>query len=34
VLLNGRAVLLVQETEESNAAFEWELLPKEAIRRY
>lgn len=34
VLLNGRAVLLVQETEEDNAAFEWELLPKEAIRRY
>jgi len=34
VLLNGRAVLLVQETEENDASFEWELLPKEAIRRY
>lgn len=33
VLLNGRAILLVQETQE-NAGYRWELLPKETIRRY
>ena len=34
VLLQGRAVLLVQRVEQNDAAFGWELLPKEAIRRY
>lgn len=34
VLLNGRAVLLTQETQEENAGYSWELLTKEAIRRY
>ena len=34
VLLGGRAVLLTQETQEKNAAYGWELLPKEAVRRY
>jgi len=34
VLLQGRAVLLVQRVEQNDAAFGWELLPKETIRRY
>lgn len=34
VLLHGRAVLLTQETQEDDAGYHWELLPKEAIRRY
>jgi hypothetical protein len=34
VLLNGKAVLLTQETRGENASYGWELLPKEAIRRY
>jgi len=34
VLLRGRAVLLVQRVEQNDAACGWELLPKEAIRRY
>ena len=34
VLLNGRAVLLVQESGQEDAACEWELLPKEVVRRY
>ena len=34
VLLQGRAVLLVQRVEQNDAAGTWELLPKEAIRRY
>jgi hypothetical protein len=34
VLLNGRAVLLAQKKREDDAGTEWELLPKETIRRY
>jgi hypothetical protein len=34
VLLNGKAVLLTRETQQKNAAYGWELLPKEAVRRY
>ena len=34
VLLNGKAVLLTQESRGDNAEYGWELLPKEAIRRY
>jgi hypothetical protein len=34
VLLNGRAVLLAQKKREDDAGNEWELLPKETIRRY
>ncbi|MDH5277317.1 MAG: hypothetical protein OEW88_12915 [Gammaproteobacteria bacterium] len=34
VLLNGRAVLLAQEKRDNNAGYDWELLPKEAVRRY
>lgn len=34
VLLHGRAVLLTQETQEDDAGYNWELLSKEAIRRY
>ena len=34
VLLRGRAVLLAQKKRDDNAGSEWELLPKEAIRRY
>jgi hypothetical protein len=34
VLLQGRAVLLVQKVEQNDAGSGWELLPKEAIRRY
>lgn len=35
VLQNDRAILLVRESlEESHANYDWELLPKEAIRRY
>jgi hypothetical protein len=34
VLLGGRAVLLVQRVEQNDAACDWQLLPKEAIRRY
>jgi hypothetical protein len=34
VLLNGRAILLTQKKRDGNAGNEWELLPKEAVRRY
>jgi hypothetical protein len=34
VLLNGKAVLLAQEANETSAAYDWQLLPKDAIRRY
>jgi len=34
VLLDGRAVLLVQRVEQNDATCGWELLGKEAIRRY
>lgn len=34
VLLNGRAILLTQEARGENAGYSWELLSKEAIRRY
>ena len=34
VLLNGKAVLLTQATREKDACYNWELLPKEIIRRY
>ena len=35
VLLNDRAILLVRESlEENHANNDWELLPKETIRRY
>ena len=34
VLLNGVAVLLTQEAREQDAGYEWELLPKETVRRY
>ncbi len=34
VLLHGRAVLLTQKTQERDADYSWELLSKEAIRRY
>jgi hypothetical protein len=34
VLLSGKAVLLTQEYRGDDAEYEWELLPKETIRRY
>lgn len=34
VLLNGRAILLTQEKRNDHVSDGWELLPKEAIRRY
>jgi hypothetical protein len=34
VLLEGRAVLLVERTENDNDGYEWRLLPREEIRRY
>lgn len=34
VLLDGRAVLLAQKTDKSGTAYDWELLSKDAIRRY
>jgi hypothetical protein len=34
VLLNDRAILLAQKKRDSDAGNEWELLSKEAIRRY
>jgi hypothetical protein len=34
VLLNGRAVLLAEKNRDGNAGYEWELLSKEAVRRY
>ena len=34
VLLNGIAVLLTQEAREADVDCRWELLPKEAVRRY
>lgn len=34
VLLDGRAVLLVERAENNNDGYEWRLLPREEIRRY
>ncbi len=34
VLVEGRAVLLVEKPESGNAACDWQLLPREEIRRY
>lgn len=34
VLLGGRAVLLATEAKEANAGYGWEILPREAVRRY
>ncbi|MEJ2604359.1 MAG: hypothetical protein P8172_13915 [Gammaproteobacteria bacterium] len=34
VLIAGRAVLLVERPEMKDAAFDWQLLPREEIRRY
>jgi len=34
VLIHGRAVLLVERPEKNNVAFDWQLLPREDIRRY
>jgi hypothetical protein len=34
VLIEGRAVLLVQRPEKNNVGFNWQLLPREAIRRF
>lgn len=34
VLLHGRAVLLTEESRDSNECSGWRILPKEAIRRY
>lgn len=34
VLLGGRAVLLAKEAEEANVGYGWEILSREAIRRY
>jgi len=34
VLLEGRAVLLVQRTEQNDGSHEWNLAPKEIIKRY
>ena len=34
VLIEGRAVLLVQRAEKNNVGFHWQLLPREDIRRY
>jgi hypothetical protein len=34
VLIEGRAVLLVQRSEKDNVGFNWQLLPREAIRRF
>ena len=34
VLIQGRAVLLVQRPEKKNVSFHWQLLPREDIRRF
>lgn len=34
VLLDGLAVLLVQKSENRDGDYDWELLPREAVRRY
>lgn len=34
VLIDGRAVLLVEPTEETDAAYGWRLAPKSVIRQY
>ena len=34
VLIEGRAVLLVQRPEKKNGGFHWQLLPREDIRRF
>lgn len=34
VLVEGRAVLLVQRPENKNVGFHWQLLPREDIRRF
>ena len=34
VLVEGRAVLLVQRPEKNNVGFNWQLLPREDIRRF
>jgi len=34
VVLDGRAVLLVEKTENDNVDYQWQLLPREQIKRY
>jgi len=34
VLIEGRAVLLVQQAEENDARIDWRLAPKELVKRY
>ncbi|MFQ5784305.1 MAG: hypothetical protein ACE5H8_05715 [Alphaproteobacteria bacterium] len=34
VLIEGRAVLLVQEMEENDASIDWRLAPKDIVKRY
>jgi len=34
VLIDGRAVLLVEKPENNNVGFDWQLLPREEIRRF
>jgi len=34
VLVEGRAVLLVEEPENNDVGFDWQLLPREEIRRF
>ena len=34
VLVDGSAVLLVEEPENNNVGFDWQLLPREEIRRF
>lgn len=34
VLIDGRAVLLVEKPEKSDVGFDWQLLPREDIRRF
>lgn len=34
LLINGRAVLLVEKAENNDVGFDWQLLPREEIRRF
>jgi hypothetical protein len=34
VLIDGSAVLLVDKTEKNDVGFDWQLLPREEIRRW
>jgi hypothetical protein len=34
VLVDGRAVLIVEEPENNDVGFDWQLLPREEIRRF